>query len=157
MQSSRRNNDRHDASRSAPVAPMTCCALHDVECAGQVRVNDRAPALLGEIDSVLWKLAAGAIDEQVDTASRKDISEGCIDGGSIADIQCDRLASQTARLDRFADPSQLLQLTPANHDLCPESSGKTCGCFADSAAAAGHEHCAIGEGFFGQCAGLLQR
>ena len=60
--------DVHNVARLGMIAPASSGGLHHVPGAVEVGVDDRVPALVGEIHRVRRELAAGVVDQHVQAA-----------------------------------------------------------------------------------------
>ena len=120
-----RDNYRDDAPGHPHVAPRLRGPLHHVECAGEVRLNDRTPAFLAEIDSGLRKLATRAVDQQIDTPlPGEDIVEQSLHAGALADIERGGLTFKASFGDGGTRSRQLLGVSTADDDLGTQTCGE---------------------------------
>jgi hypothetical protein len=137
----RHHHDRDDAARPLCVAPTPGSLLHHVPGAVEIGVDDGVPALHREVDRGLRKLAAGAVDENVDAAEfRSDPVIQRRDRGRVADIQRFAGDLQAGGAHRRHRRVELGLVAPSDDHFGAEPTEQPGGGAADAAGSPGDEN-----------------
>lgn len=120
--------------------------MHHHEGPVQVRVDDRAPALFGEIQRSLGKLSTGVVDDDVEAAPRGlDPREERIDLIGLPDVGRLLEMGRSDPVEQARRSRELLRITAAEDEACAEAAEEAGDGAADAGSGAGDEDHSIGE------------